>query len=67
MFWNNIDITGINEGNVYLRMSKNSSDLDKATQEIRSSYADMPMFSATWMLIVTWDRVAYYSVNDKVV
>ena len=67
VFWNNIDITDINGGNVYLRMSKHSSDLDKATQEIRSRYADMPMFSATWMLIVTWDRVAYYSVNDKVV
>ena len=67
VFWNNIDITGINGGNVYLRLSKNSSDLDKATQEIRSGYADMPMFTAIWMLIVTWDRVAYYLHSDKVV
>ena len=67
VFWNNIDITVINGDNVYLRLSKNSSDLDKTTQEIRSGYADMSIFSAIWMLIVTWDRVAYYLYTDKVV
>ena len=64
VFWNNIDIR--NGGNVYVRLSNSSDELNKASKEIRSAYADMSLFTATWMLIVTWDNVTYYSMGNKV-
>ena len=66
VFWNNIDITGPNGGNVYVRLSKSSDELKKASEEIRNAYADMSLFTATWMLIVTWENVTYYSMGNKV-
>ena len=64
-FWNYID-TRANGGDVYLRPSTDPSDLNKASQEIRENFVDMPDFSATWIFVVSWSRVAYYPMGDLV-
>ena len=65
-FWNNIDITGINGGNVFMRPSNNSEDLAKASQEIKKSFPDLPKFTAKWIFVVSWQAVAYFHQGDKV-
>ena len=66
VFWNNIDITDVNGGNVFMRPSTNSTDLNLANKEIRASFPDLPHFTAKWVLIVTWKAVAYFRQGNKV-
>ncbi|XP_065910282.1 uncharacterized protein [Dysidea avara] len=58
-FWNDIDIA--ENGDVYVRPSTDPEDLNKASQEIRESFVDMSDFSATWVFVVSWREVPYYS------
>ena len=64
-FWNHID-TRTNGGDVYVRPSTNSVDLSKASQEIRQHFGDMVNFVAAWTFVVSWSRVAYYSLGNLV-
>ena len=64
-FWNYIDAR-VNGSDVYLRPSTDPIDLDKASQEIRRGFSDMPDFTATWVFVVSWSRVAYYPMGDLV-
>lgn len=65
-FWNKIDITKSDGGNVYFRPSTNHIDLTKASMEIRNAYTDQHSFEASWVLVVTWYKVTYYSQGSKV-
>ena len=64
-FWNYIDIRA-SGGNVMLRPSTDPIQLNKASQEIRQHFVDMSGFNATWIFIVSWNRVAYFSMGDLV-
>ena len=64
-FWNYIDIRN-GGGDVILRPSTDPDQLNKASQEIRHHFIDMNDFNATWIFIVSWKRVAFYSRGNLV-
>ena len=49
-----------------LRPSTDPIQLNKAHQEIRQHFVDMSDFNATWIFVVSWNRVAYFSMGDLV-
>ena len=70
-FWADVDTTihqSYNEtGNIWYRQDTTTSLLQRVTQEIRSVYLEHSSFTATWVLVVTWDRVGYFHHHkDKV-
>jgi len=64
-FWNDIVTLG-DRGDVFLRPSNDPTDLNKASLEIRQHFVDMSEFSATWIFVVSWNRVAYYRQGNLV-
>ena len=57
-FFDDVDTRGT--GNVWYRISNDTSLLTKAMQ-------DIPNFSPLWLFIATWDHVGYYDIRiDKV-
>lgn len=65
-FQSEIDITDTDIGNVYIRPSTHLADLKRANRRIRDTYSDHKDFKASWVFVVTWYRVAYYSHGEKV-
>ncbi|XP_069497528.1 IgGFc-binding protein-like [Ambystoma mexicanum] len=64
-FWADVD-TRIS-GNVFYRETNNKALLLQASADIQR-YFSIPSFSASWLFIATWDKVAYYkSISTKVV
>ena len=63
-FWNDIDIS--DTGDVYVRPSTDPEDLNKASQNIREAFVDLSDFNATWVFIVSWREVPYYSQGTLV-
>ncbi|XP_070554193.1 sushi domain-containing protein 2-like isoform X2 [Ptychodera flava] len=63
-FW--ADINTRNGGEVYFREISNPDDvlLDRATQEVCRVFARHKSFQATWMLIATWDDVAFFGASN---
>ncbi|XP_072048712.1 sushi domain-containing protein 2-like [Amphiura filiformis] len=58
-FWASVDIT--EGGNVYYRQVGGTDDvLDRATSEIRTCFLPEFEFTATYAVIVTWDRVSFF-------
>uniref|UniRef100_H3A4Z5 Tectorin alpha n=1 Tax=Latimeria chalumnae TaxID=7897 RepID=H3A4Z5_LATCH len=63
-FWGDVH-NGIT-GNVFYRQSTDSQLLQRATRDINQYFPNLN-FTATWMFVATWDRVAYYgSTSSKV-
>uniref|UniRef100_A0A8C2Q085 Si:ch73-181m17.1 n=1 Tax=Cyprinus carpio TaxID=7962 RepID=A0A8C2Q085_CYPCA len=56
-FWTDIDNRG--NGVISYRQYTSGSVLTDATQDINQYFPDLS-FSATWVFVATWDRVAYY-------
>ncbi|XP_016381115.1 alpha-tectorin-like [Sinocyclocheilus rhinocerous] len=56
-FWTDIDNRG--NGFISYRQYSSGSVLAEATQDINQYFPDLS-FSATWVFVATWDRVAYY-------
>ncbi|KAL2100639.1 hypothetical protein ACEWY4_002400 [Coilia grayii] len=52
-------------GNVSYQQYTTGDVLHTATRDI-SSYFPNVTFTASWVLVVTWDRVVYYQTNDTV-
>uniref|UniRef100_K1RGC6 Sushi, nidogen and EGF-like domain-containing protein 1 n=1 Tax=Magallana gigas TaxID=29159 RepID=K1RGC6_MAGGI len=61
-FWTDID-TALG-GSLWYRTSTDSSILQKGTQDIRTVFPSLNTFSATWMMIITWNDVAAYGCSD---
>ncbi|XP_073723307.1 alpha-tectorin [Misgurnus anguillicaudatus] len=59
-FWTDID----NRGNGVISYQQYTSGdvLTQATQDINQYFPDLS-FSASWVFVATWDRVAYYSYS----
>lgn len=62
-FWTDIDNRG--NGIISHRQYTSGSVLTEATQDINQYFPDLS-FSATWVFVATWDRVAYYPYSGTV-
>lgn len=47
-------------GDVYYRESTEPEILERATQDVRKYFKNMPNFTATWAFISTWHQVTFY-------
>ena len=64
-FWADVDTTGT--GDVWYRQSTSQTLLDKANMQIMNAFPLQPQFTATNLVIATWDHVGYFnSRSDKV-
>ena len=64
-YWADVDVR--NGGHVWYRQTEDASLLQRATNEVARVFAvdfRFTPFSATWLLIVTWDRVAFYNAHS---
>ena len=62
-FWGDVDTR--NGGTVLYRESTDSVLLDRATADVRRGFLAHQKFSATWIFITTWDRVAFFGASDS--
>ena len=60
-FWGDVDTR--NGGTVFYRESKDTLLLQRATADIRRAFVIHQKFTATWIFIATWDRVAFYGAS----
>uniref|UniRef100_A0AAY4DVV8 NIDO domain-containing protein n=1 Tax=Denticeps clupeoides TaxID=299321 RepID=A0AAY4DVV8_9TELE len=47
-------------GDVYYRETTEPDILDRASQDVRKYFKNMPTFTATWVFISTWHQVTFY-------
>ncbi|XP_065944898.1 sushi, nidogen and EGF-like domain-containing protein 1 isoform X2 [Magallana gigas] len=62
-FWTDIDTD--RGGSVWYRTTTDSSILQKGTSTVRTVFPSLYNFSATWMMVATWDEVAAYGCSDN--
>ncbi|XP_061188743.1 mucin-4-like [Saccostrea echinata] len=62
-FWT--DINTNNGGTIWYRESVNSTLLDRVSEEVRAYFPQFYRFKASWIFIVTWERVAFYGCNSS--
>ncbi|XP_073243989.1 sushi domain-containing protein 2-like [Porites lutea] len=60
-FWGDVDTR--NGGVVSYRESTDTALLQRATKDIRRAFVRHQKFTATWIFIATWDRVAFYGAS----
>eukprot|EP00105_Crassostrea_gigas_P046428 XP_019930576.1 PREDICTED: sushi, nidogen and EGF-like domain-containing protein 1 [Crassostrea gigas] len=61
-FWTDIDTDP--GGSLWYRTSTDSSILQLGTNIIRTTFPSFVTFSATWMMVVTWEEVAAYGCSN---
>lgn len=47
-------------GDVYYRETTDPELLERATQDVRKHFKNMPSFTATWAFLATWHQVTFY-------
>ena len=52
-------------GYLYYRTTTQSAILQRGTNKIRSLFPDIINFSASWMMVVTWEDVAAYGCSPS--
>ena len=62
-FWGDVDTT--RGGTVWYRESVEPVLLERSTTEIRAAFVDHPRFKASWLMIATWDDVAFYGADGE--
>ncbi|XP_068098423.1 uncharacterized protein [Hyperolius riggenbachi] len=62
LFW--ADINNQVAGDIYYRQSTDPDLLSRATSDIRSHFHNKD-FTAQWVFVATWDRVAYYGSSGN--
>ena len=60
-FWGDMDTR--NGGTVLYRESIDPVLLDRATKDVRRAFLNHQRFSASWIFIATWDRVAFFGAE----
>ena len=60
-FWGDVDTR--NGGTVLYRESIDPVLLDRATKDVRRAFLNHQRFSASWIFIATWDRVAFFGAD----
>ena len=48
---------------MFYRESTDTALLQRATADIRRAFVDHQRFTASWVFIATWDRVAFYGAS----
>jgi len=59
-FWANIDTTPNQGGRIWYRETNSSSLLSRVDADVRNFFS-VANFTATYLFIVTWDRVGYHN------
>ena len=62
-FWGDVDTR--KGGTVLYRESIDPVLLDRATKDVRRAFLNHQRFSASWIFIATWDRVAFYGAEGN--
>ena len=62
-FWADVDTT--NGGRVSYRESTDTLLLQRATGDVRRAFIAQHKFTATWIFIATWERVAFYGATKS--
>lgn len=62
IFWTDIDTK--QKGNVFYRISLDNDTLQNGTDLIMFSFPYIQFFSASWMMIVTWEDVVAYGCSN---
>ncbi|XP_062612220.1 uncharacterized protein LOC134274009 [Saccostrea cucullata] len=57
-FWCDIDTS--KGGHLWYRTTSDSATLQQGTNKVRSLFPDLATFSASWMLVATWEDVSSY-------
>lgn len=61
------DVRETSINNVWFREEFSSALLSRAERDIKEAYVDQANYKPSWLFIVTWDSVGYYSRRiDKV-
>ena len=60
-FWGDMDTR--NGGTALYRESIDPVLLDRATKDVRRAFLNHQRFSASWIFIATWDRVAFFGAD----
>lgn len=61
-FWTDIDTA--RGGSLWYRTTTDSTTSQNGTNTVRTVFPSFGTFSATWMMIVTWNDVAAYDCSD---
>ena len=60
-FW-----TDLFESNVWYRVTTNNDIIQRVSEDVASAFPELTTFSATEVLIVTWDNVEYRCSGEEV-
>lgn len=62
-FW--ADVDNRRAGDVYYREATDPATLQRATEDIRRYFPELPDFSATWVFVATWYRVTFFGGSSS--
>lgn len=62
-FW--ADVDNRRAGDVYYREATDPAMLNRATEDIRRYFPELPDFSATWVFVATWYRVTFFGGSSS--
>uniref|UniRef100_A0A8C5KE78 Sushi, nidogen and EGF-like domain-containing protein 1 n=1 Tax=Jaculus jaculus TaxID=51337 RepID=A0A8C5KE78_JACJA len=62
-FW--ADVDNRRAGDVYYRETTDEATLNRATEDIRRYFPELPDFSATWVFVATWYRVTFFGGSSS--
>ncbi|MEJ1283528.1 sushi nidogen and EGF-like domains 1 [Cricetulus griseus] len=62
-FW--ADVDNRRAGDVYYREATDPAMLQRATEDIRRYFPELPDFSATWVFVATWYRVTFFGGSSS--
>ena len=60
-FWADVDTR--NGGDVFYRETTDPNLLQQATNDVTATFVDQRTFKATWLLIATWYKVAFFGAS----
>ena len=60
-FWTNVF-----DSDVWYRVTTNNDIIQRVSEDVASAFPELTTFSATEVLIVTWDNVRYFCSSEEV-
>ena len=60
-FWTNVF-----DSDVWYRRTTNNDIIQRVSEDVASAFPELTTFSATEVLIVTWDNVRYFCSSEEV-
>ncbi|KXJ29951.1 Sushi, nidogen and EGF-like domain-containing protein 1 [Exaiptasia diaphana] len=62
-FWADVDTN--KGGAIWYRQNTTTHLLEVASIDVRNAFPEFPRFSAIWMFVATWEKVAFYGIKNK--